>query len=74
MQYLPEPYNPPSTSTPQLKAKLESFIGKKTKILVSDERFFIGTLACIDKEKNLILQSAMEYNPVGKIKGVLDFN
>lgn len=41
--------------------KVEGLLGKKIRVLISDGRMVQGDLQCIDKDLNIILNSAVEY-------------
>ncbi|KAF8525109.1 hypothetical protein BU17DRAFT_8169, partial [Hysterangium stoloniferum] len=41
--------------------RLKSLMGRTWRITILDTRIFVGTLACTDKEKNIILINADEY-------------
>ncbi|KAJ1304391.1 hypothetical protein OPQ81_005541 [Rhizoctonia solani] len=43
--------------------ELNSLLAKTLRIAIQDGRSFIGTLACIDREKNIVLSSTDEYPP-----------
>ncbi|KIJ45230.1 hypothetical protein M422DRAFT_167032 [Sphaerobolus stellatus SS14] len=41
--------------------RLNSLLGCTWRITIQDKRIFIGTLACTDKKKNVVLVNADEY-------------
>ncbi|CAE6507286.1 unnamed protein product [Rhizoctonia solani] len=43
--------------------ELNSLLAKTLRIAIQDGRSFIGTFACIDREKNIVLSSTDEYPP-----------
>ncbi|CAE6440117.1 unnamed protein product [Rhizoctonia solani] len=43
--------------------ELDSLLAKTLRIAIQDGRSFIGTFACIDREKNIVLASTEEYPP-----------
>ena len=56
-------------------AKVRSYLGKRLRVVLSDNRVFVGQFDCIDKEKNIILVNATEaknleskdLKPVGQV-------
>ncbi|ONK61280.1 uncharacterized protein A4U43_C08F28060 [Asparagus officinalis] len=50
-----------TTNTSPLVAHLRKLLMRRMLIGVSDGRFFLGVLHCIDKQGNIILQDAVEY-------------
>ncbi|GAB1521497.1 hypothetical protein RhiTH_004593 [Rhizoctonia solani] len=43
--------------------ELNSLLAKTLRVSIQDGRSFIGTLACIDREKNIVLSNTDEYPP-----------
>ncbi|KDN44472.1 hypothetical protein RSAG8_05519, partial [Rhizoctonia solani AG-8 WAC10335] len=43
--------------------ELNSLLAKTLRVAIQDGRSFIGTFACIDREKNIVLSSTDEYPP-----------
>ena len=43
------------------KERARGLIGAETRCVTRDGRVFIGTLRCVDKQKNIILSNAREY-------------
>ncbi|CAE6435251.1 unnamed protein product [Rhizoctonia solani] len=43
--------------------ELNSLLAKTLRIAIKDGRSFVGTFACIDREKNIVLASTDEYPP-----------
>ncbi|CAE6431856.1 unnamed protein product [Rhizoctonia solani] len=43
--------------------ELNSLLAKTLRVSIQDGRSFIGTFACIDREKNIVLSSTDEYPP-----------
>ena len=41
-------------------AKVRSYLGKRLRVVLSDNRVIVGQFDCIDKEKNIILVNATE--------------
>ncbi|KAI8865634.1 hypothetical protein GQ42DRAFT_110573, partial [Ramicandelaber brevisporus] len=50
------------TNTPAV-AQLRRLLGAQTRVATPDGRVFTGTFVCIDRGKNIILQSATEQRP-----------
>ncbi|KAF8608874.1 hypothetical protein BDV93DRAFT_211813 [Ceratobasidium sp. AG-I] len=51
-----------ATKQPSDKVReLQSLLSKTLRVSIEDGRSFIGTFACIDREKNLVLSSTEEY-------------
>ena len=44
-----------------IKERAHGLIGAETRCVTRDGRVFIGTLRCVDKQKNIILSNAREY-------------
>ena len=44
-----------------IKERAQGLIGGETRCVTRDGRVFIGTLRCVDKQKNIILSNAREY-------------
>ncbi len=44
-----------------LRLKLESWLNKNMKILMSDGRTLVGIFLCTDRDRNVILGSCVEY-------------
>jgi small nuclear ribonucleoprotein (snRNP)-like protein len=45
---------------------LKSFLNKKLRIEISDERVFIGNLVCLDNQKNIVLLNTIEHTLSGE--------
>lgn len=45
-------------------ARLRALLGKELRITITDNRIFIGTFACTDRDLNIVLTSVYEF-PVG---------
>ena len=43
------------------KERAKGLIGAETRCVTRDGRVFVGTLRCVDKQKNIILSNAREY-------------
>ncbi|CAE6466944.1 unnamed protein product [Rhizoctonia solani] len=43
--------------------ELNSLLAKTLRVAIQDGRSFVGTFACIDREKNIVLSSTDEYPP-----------
>ncbi|KAG9104663.1 hypothetical protein FRC07_009759 [Ceratobasidium sp. 392] len=53
-----------ATTHPNDKVRdLQWLLAKTLRITIQDGRSFIGTFACIDREKNIVLSSTEEYPP-----------
>ena len=50
-----------ATDAEAVKARAKSVIGAETRCVTMDGRVFVGTLRCVDKQKNVILSNAREY-------------
>ena len=50
-----------ATDAEAVKARAKSVIGAETRCVTRDGRVFVGTLRCVDKQKNVILSNAREY-------------
>ena len=50
----------PSTESPAI-ARLRLLIGRTLRIQISDSRLFLGTFACTDRERNVILTNTEEF-------------
>jgi small nuclear ribonucleoprotein (snRNP)-like protein len=48
------------------KEGLKSFLNKKLRIEISDERVFIGNLVCLDNQKNIVLLNTIEHTLSGE--------
>lgn len=46
---------------------LRSLLGKPLRILLTDDRTFVGTLLCVDRQKNITLQYAEEFLPDSRL-------
>ena len=44
-----------------VKSRANGLIGAETRCVTRDGRVFVGTLRCVDKQKNIILSNAREY-------------
>ena len=44
-----------------IKERAHGLIGAETRCVTRDGRVFIGTLRCVDKQKNIILSNAREH-------------
>ena len=51
------------------RAKLEALLSQTLRITANDGRTFIGTFACIDKQKNIIITNTDEYRIGGPAHG-----
>ncbi|CAE6416258.1 unnamed protein product [Rhizoctonia solani] len=49
--------------------ELNSLLAKTLRVAIQDGRSFIGTFACIDREKNIVLSSTDEYPPPPSLDG-----
>ncbi|CAG2121864.1 unnamed protein product, partial [Medioppia subpectinata] len=50
----------PEVKSP-LRLRLESWLNKNMKILMSDGRTLVGIFLCTDRDRNVILGSCLEY-------------
>lgn len=55
-------------SRPKLEA-LKAILNQTLRISASDGRTFVGTFACVDKQKNVILTNTDEYREGGPVQG-----
>lgn len=49
--------------------ELSSYLSKTLRIAIQDGRGFVGTFACIDREKNIVLTNTEEYPPIHSTDG-----
>lgn len=53
-------------SAEQRKESLRSVIANTMRILLSDNRVFVGKFVCVDNAKNVILHECREYTPMNE--------
>ena len=52
---------PPASSSPSSSSFRENYIGATIRTTTRDGRCFVGTLRCVDKQRNIVVSDAREY-------------